>query len=338
MTHREPHMKPAIVMDLYVHPEAIDLLETRCRLVRCESNEKGVTAANVERAAGAILGSNWRFTADVFDRIPSLLVVGRPGIGVDQIDIAAATERGVAVVNTPDAPSTSTAEHAVAMLLALAKRHKPAGRLLTTAGDFAEEPALVEVSGKTLGLVGLGRIGRRVAHICGTGLGMKVIAFDPYVSEREASGLGVTMYPDLHDVLRVADFVSLHCPPSETTRRMINAEALAAMKPTAYLINCARGALVDEKALTEALQAGKIAGAGLDVFDPEPPSPSNPLLTMENVVATPHTAGFTEDCLRAMGLGVAEEVIAVIDGRRPSNLVNPDVWDSPARRRMQEEK
>jgi D-3-phosphoglycerate dehydrogenase len=327
-------MEPVVVMDLYLHPEAVALLSSKCRIVRCKAGTEGVKTARNENAAAAVLGPTWQFTGSVLDQIPSLLVIGRPGIGVDSIDLDAATERGVAVVNTPDAPTTSTAEHAVAMLLALAKRHRAAARLLTSGGLFTEEPTLIEVKGKTLGLVGLGRVGKRMAHICGAGLGMKVIAFDPYVSADQAAELGVTLYPDLYDVLRAADFVSLHCPPSKNTRRMINAEALVAMKPTSYLINCARGSIVDEGALVEALRAGKIAGAGLDVFDPEPPSPSNPLLTMENVVATPHTAGFTDDCLRAMGLGVAKEVLDVLSGVRPSNLVNPNVWDSPARRQQ----
>ena len=326
-------MKPNIVMNVYLHPEARELLSSECQIVQCMPGAEGVAIARRERAVGAIIGSTWRFSASVFDEIPSLLVVGRPGIGVDNIDLDAATECGVAVVNTPDAPTVSTAEHTVAILLALAKRHKAAARLLSTGGSYTSEPWLVEVEGKVLGLVGLGRIGKRVAHICGLGLGMKVIAYDPYVSADQAAELGVTLYPDLYDLLRIADFVSLHCPPSKDTCGMIDAEALAVMKPTAYLINAARGVIVDEAALIDALRAGGIAGAGMDVFDPEPPSPSNPLLAMENVVATPHSAGFTDGALLAMGVGVVNEVLAVLRGTRPTNLVNPKVWDSPARRR-----
>ena len=331
----EKHVKPAIVMDLYLHREAVDLLCTKYRIVRCKAGAEGVKVACKENAAAAVVGPTWRFTGSEFDQIPSLLVVGRPGIGVDSLDLDAATDRGVAVVNTPDAPSISTAEHAVALLLALARRHKAAARLLTCGGLFTEEPTLIEVRGTILGLIGLGRVGKKMAHICGVGLGMEVVAFDPYVSQEQAAELGVTLYPDLHDVLRIADFVSLHCPPSQSTWRMISAEALAVMKPTSYLINCARGSIVDEAALVEALRAATIAGAGLDVFDPEPPLPSNPLLTMENVVATPHTAGFTDDCLRAMGLGVAAQLLDVLRGVRPSNLVNPKVWDSPSRRKLE---
>jgi D-3-phosphoglycerate dehydrogenase len=283
----------------------------------------------------AIIGPTWRFTGDLLDQLSNLLVIGRPGIGVDNIDLEAATERGVAVVNTPDGPTISTAEHAVSLLLALAKRHKPASRLLTEGGSFIDEPKLLEVCGMTLGLVGLGRVGKRVARICGQGLGMKVVAFDPYVRAEQAVELGVTLYSDLFEVLRMSDFVSLHCPPSKETKGMIDAKAFAAMKPTAFIINCARSSILDETALIAALQAGRIAGAGMDVFDPEPPDRNHPLLHMQNVVATPHTAGFTEGALRAMGMGVAEEVLAVLRGVRPANLVNPAVWEAPNRRRIQ---
>jgi D-3-phosphoglycerate dehydrogenase len=283
----------------------------------------------------AIIGPTWRFTGDLLDQLSNLLVIGRPGIGVDNIDLEAATERGVAVVNTPDGPTISTAEHAVSLLLALAKRHKPASRLLTEGGSFIDEPKLLEVCGMTLGLVGLGRVGKRVARICSQGLGMKVVAFDPYVRAEQAVELGVTLYSDLFEVLRMSDFVSLHCPPSKETKGMIDAKAFAAMKPTAFIINCARSSILDETALIAALQAGRIAGAGMDVFDPEPPDRNHPLLHMQNVVATPHTAGFTEGALRAMGMGVAEEVLAVLRGVRPANLVNPAVWEAPNRRRIQ---
>ena len=284
------------------------------------------------RAQAAIIGSGWQFTGDVLDRIPSLLAIGRPGIGVDNIDLEAATDRGVAVVNAPDGPTASTAEQAVGLLLALAKRHRPAWRLLTTGGSPFDEPKLLELEGKTLGLVGLGRVGGRVARICGQGLGMRVIAYDPYVSTERACDLGVTLCPTLAELLRTSDVVSLHLPSSKRTRHVINAETLALMKPSALLVNCARGAIVDEAALVDALRSGRLAGAGLDVFDPEPPSPSHPLFGLENVIATPHSTGFTEDALRKMGVAVAEGILDVLNGKRPANLVNPEVWDSPARR------
>jgi D-3-phosphoglycerate dehydrogenase len=325
-------VKPAIVRDVYLHPEAIELLGKECEIISVKTGLEGEEAVRGRGALAAIIGPTWQFRSEVLDRLSSLLVIGRPGIGVDNIDLQAATERGVAVVNTPEAPTISTAEHTVALMLALAKRHKPAVRLLTEGGSFTEEPKLLELCGMTLGLIGLGRVGKRVARICGSGLGMKIVAFDPYVQAEQAARLGVTLCSDLFELLPNSDFVSLHCPPSRETKGMIDERALAAMKPAAYIINCARGVLLDEPALIAALRAGKIAGAGLDVFDPEPPDQSNPLLHMPTVVATPHTAGFTEGALRAMGIGVAEEVLAALHGVRPANLVNPTVWQAPNRR------
>jgi D-3-phosphoglycerate dehydrogenase len=326
-------MKRTIIRTEPLHQEGFDLLTKQCEILKVSSGAEGIELARKSGAVAAIIGSTWQFNGAVMDQIPSLLIVARPGIGVDNVDLPAATERGVVVVNTPEAPTVSTAEQTVSLLLALAKRHKPATRLLATQGDKFAEPLLIEVQGKVLGLVGLGRIGGTVAHICGQGLGMKVIAFDPLVSPERATSLGVTLYPSMYDVLRAADFVSLHLPLTKETRHTINAEALAVMKPTAFLLNCARGPIVDEAALIAALQAGKLAGAGLDVFDPEPPSPSNPLLHMENVEATPHSSGFSDGCQRKMGLALAEEILDALNGKRPANVVNPKVWDSPARHR-----
>ena len=327
-------MNLTVAVETYVHPETQALLSSKCQTVKCGLGEQGEDLIREQKAVAVIPGPTWQFTGSVLDRMPSLLVIGRPGIGVDAIDIEAATDRGVAVINTPDAPTVSTTEHTISLLLALAKGHKRFARLMATGQSILTVPPLVELKGKVLGLVGLGRIGKRMAQICGKGFEMKVVAFDPYVSTDDATLLGVTLYCDLYEVLQIADFVSIHCPPLDSTRGLIDADALAAMKPTAYLINCARGVIVDETALVAALREGKIAGAGLDVFDPEPSSPSNPLLSMENVVATPHSAGYTDECLRKMGLGVARQIIDVLYGRRPSNLVNPEVWDSPNRRQL----
>ena len=327
-------MKPTAVRDVYMHPQALTLLETRCRVVECPPGPRAVECCRSEHALVVIPGPTCRLTGEAFDAVPSLAMISRPGIGMDNIDIAAATERGVLVANTPDAPSVSTAEHTLSFLLALAKGHKTFGRVLHEGKALTSEPPATELRGKVLGLVGLGRIGRKMAHICRVGLEMKVVAFDPYVSKDEAAGAGVTLHDDLADLLGAADFVSIHCPPGESTRGLIDAEALSAMKPTAFLINCARGVIVDEAALADALKEGVIAGAGLDVYDPEPPSPDNPLFAMENVVATPHSAGYTDGCQLAMGMDVAQAVLDMLSGKRPLNLVNPAVWDSPNRRRL----
>ena len=329
-------MKHKVILTEPYLREGLAALSESCEIVLCRVGDEEDTINEVG-AIGAIIGAKWQVTGKVLDRVPSLQVIGRPGIGVDNIDIDAATERGVAVVNTPDAPTVSTAEQTVSLILALAKRHRPAIRLLNTQTSPQTEANLIEVRGKVLGLIGLGRIGGEVARICRLGLGMNVMAYDPYVAPERFADLGVTMCSTLDDVLGVADFVSLHIPPTNETRGMITTETLAPMKPSAFLINCARGAIVDEAALIEALRAGKIAGAGLDVFDPEPPSPSNPLLAMENVVATPHSSGFTPECLKNMAGQTAVEILDFVQGKRPANLVIPQVWDSRAMQQRKEE-
>ena len=308
------------------HQVAYDLLGEDWEIVKCKPDAEGIEIARGIGAIAAIIGG-WKFGPEVMDQMPSLLVVARPGIGVDAVDLEAAADRGILVINTPDGPTVSTAEHTVALLLALAKRHKAGARLLATGGSPHGEPMLIELKDKVLGILGLGRIGGTVASICRQGFGMKVLGFDPYVSQDRVEALGVTRADTAEDVLRGSDFVSIHIPATEETRHLINAQMLALMKPSAYLINCARGPIVDEAALVEALRAGELAGAGLDVFDIEPPSVSNPLLAMENVVATPHSAGFTEDSLRKMHLQLAKQLVDIVNGIRPSNLVNPRAWE-----------
>lgn len=327
-------MHNCVVVQAYLHRAAQDLLRDRFRLLFCESNEAGVAIARQEKAVAIVPGPTWDLSAAVFDSLPGLLVVARPGIGVDKVDVAAASERGVVVVNTPDAPTVSTAEHTVSLLLAVAKGHRRFAEVLCRGKSIVTEEPAVELEGKVLGLVGLGRVGRKVAWICGQGLGMKVVAYDPYVSASDAAEFNVTLYSNLDELLRIADFVSLHCPPREETRSLINARTLAVMKPTANLINCARGAIVDENALVSALQAGRIAGAGLDVFDPEPLATTSPLIGLNRVVLSPHSAGYTDDSLRKMGLGVARQILQILNQERPEFLLNPEVWNSPRRRRL----
>ncbi len=331
-------MKPTIIADVFLHPDAVDLLKSESRFLECETGDKGVALAQRENAAGAILSATWQFTGDLIESIPSLLAIGRPGIGVDNINIPAASQRGVVVVNTPDAPAVSTAEHTLSLMLAAAKRHKTFSRLQEAGEPLTAEPPVIELRGKTLGLVGLGRIGEKMAQMCGLALGMKVLAYDPYIQPDQAEELGVKLLPSLHEVMAESDFVSIHCPPAESTCGLIDAAAISAMKPTAFLINCARGVIVDEPALISALQSGQIAGAGLDVFNPEPPETTNPLLAMENVIATPHAAGYTDSALLEMGMSVAREILDAVSGKRPDNMLDPEVWDSPAMKKRRNKK
>jgi D-3-phosphoglycerate dehydrogenase len=256
---------------------------------------------------------------------PRLRVVARTGIGIDRINVDDATAAGVMVINTPDGPTESTAEHAIALMLSLTKRVADGDRILRSGTGWRLPSQGFETVGATLGLVGLGRIGGRVAEIARV-LGMRVMAFDPFVAPERAELLGVELVESLERLLASADVVSLHCPALPETEGLINAAALAQMRPGSYLINVARGPVVDEAALLEALRSGHLAGAGLDVFDPEPPAPDNPLFSLPNTICTSHIASYTTAGVLKMQRMICEQVAMVLRGERPSELVNREVW------------
>lgn len=256
------------------------------------------------------------YPAAVLDSHENLRLIARVGIGVDAIDLDAATERGILVTNTPDGPTTSTAEHAVALMMSVAHElPASAGRLRRAEGDYISRQDGMELSGRTLGVVGYGRIGRVVAGIA-EAMGMTVIVSDPLYD----GSVAVT------ELLEQADVVTLHVPATPENIGMIDAEALATMKPGSILVNCARGAIVVTDDLVAALERGHLRGAGLDVTEPEPLDPSHPLLHMENVIVTPHVASSTRAGRERMERMAFEQVRQTLAGARPSNLVNPLAW------------
>ena len=309
-----------------IYPDAVALAAGHT--VRMPAPEIGRPGSDLSGVHAVIVSNIPPIDAEFLSRAPDLRVVGRPGIGIDNVVVEDCTAAGVLVVHTPEAPTESTAEHAVGLIFATARRLKQADHALCSEGWATERPPLtgIELRGKTLGLVGLGRIGGRVAHIMGAGVGMRVVAFDPYTTPERAAAVGVELRPSLADVMRQADIVSVHCPLLPSTRGLVSREMLALLKPGAILVNAARGPIVDEAALVDALRSGRLAGAGLDVFDPEPALPGNPLFDMPQVLVTPHIASLTPDALRLMGVGVMEETLAVLAGRRPRWLVNPEAW------------
>jgi D-3-phosphoglycerate dehydrogenase len=269
----------------------------------------GLTKDELLKVAGEYDGiavrSATKITADVIKAARNLKVVGRAGIGVDNIDVPAATAAGVIVMNTPHGNSITTAEHAIALMMALA-RELPAANASTQAGKWEKNRFMgTELTGKTLGLVGAGNIGSIVADRA-RGLKMKVIAYDPYLSPERAADLGIEKV-ELNDLLTRADFVSLHTPLTNETRNIVSADAINRMKKGARLINCARGGLVDEHALRAALESGHLAGAALDVFEEEP-AKSNILFGNEKVIATPHLGASTMEAQENVALQVAEQI------------------------------
>lgn len=278
----------------------------------------------------AILASSLvQYDSALMATLPNLRMIARTGIGYDNVILADATAHGIVVTNTPDGPTESTAEHTVAMLMALAKRLKQ-GDANMAAGKWGPRTGSligVEVRGRTLGLVGLGRIGKRVAQICGQGLLMKVIAYDPYVSSAQGAALGVTM-TDLDSVLAQADFLSVHVPATPETRHLVNQAGIAKMKDGAFVLNLARGPLVDEAALLAAIDSGKLAGAGLDVFDPEPLPVTSRLRNHPLIIVTPHTAGVTLEGRERIEVMAVERLLAFFRGETPPDVVNLEVMRS----------
>ncbi|HKV57797.1 MAG TPA: hydroxyacid dehydrogenase [Ktedonobacteraceae bacterium] len=313
-----------------LRPEAMAVLEGLASIVTSSIGERNDWPAEAANADVIMVAGETFVTGDAMDRIgPRLRVIARPGIGVDRIDLDAATQRGIMVVNTPDGPTESTAEHAIALLLNLCKRVTATDNILRSGHPFPELRTLTpgfEVYGTVLGLVGLGRIGSRVAAIA-QALGMKVLARDPYVTPERANAIGVKLAPSLAELLPRVQIVSLHCPAIPETYHIMHAGTLGLMPRGSYLINVARGALIDEAALLDALRSGHLAGAALDVYDPEPPMTNHPLFTMPNTICTPHIASYTSAGVLRMEVMACEQIASALRGARPTNLVNAQVWE-----------
>jgi D-3-phosphoglycerate dehydrogenase len=272
-------------------------------------------------ADGLIVRSRTRVTADMLARGEKLRIVGRAGIGVDNIDVDAATHRGILVINAPLGNVRSTAEHTIALIFALA-RSIPAADLSVREGRWKAGYEGIQLAGKRLGIIGAGKIGREVAGLAAA-IGLNVVATDPYLAADDWRRLGISNVV-LGELLETADIVTLHLPLMAETRRLIGASELARMKPGSFLINCARGDLVDEAALGEALFSGHLAGAALDVFEEEPPN-SSPLLTAPNLILTPHIAASTREAQAQVSTDIAQQVVDFFAGRPVSYPVNPSV-------------
>ncbi|MBK5958443.1 hypothetical protein CCR97_09510 [Rhodoplanes elegans] len=298
-----------------VAAEAIALLAERVPVVALPQSREipwvGRAAAVIVRAAGVT-------AAEIAAAAPTLKVIGKHGAGVDAIDLAAARAHGVRVVSTPDANSCSVAELTLGLTLALARRIPLADRRLRTGTPLSPAERIgTELTGKTFGVVGFGAIGRRVAALVRAAFDATVVAFDPGVASEVFADAGAIRVATLPELLARADVVTVHVPLLPATRGLIGAAELAAMKPGALLVNTARGGVIDETALHEALCAGRIGGAASDVFVAEPPSADHPLLGLPGFVATPHIGGTTTEALSRMGRDVAAGVLDVLEGRPP---------------------
>ncbi len=331
-------VRPRLVYERWTDSIAGDILEVaEVDLVKLDLNaagEKGWAAlesahgyqvATRTDVAGHADGAQWLAGPALIERCEKLLAVCSAGAGYDVIDVDVCTRAGIAVCNNSGPGAEAVAEHALGFMLDLAKKITAADRLLRS-GPLRDRLVLrgSQLLGKTLGVIGLGAIGSRLVELCAP-FGMEILVFDPYLEKARAEERGVRVVT-LAELLERSDFVQVTCPLTHETQGLMGRAQFAAMKPTAFFITTARGPVHDESALLDVLVSGGIAGAALDVFHEEPPSPDNPLLQLENVIATPHTAGITVEAVHDIAVATATQWQTIFAGGMPPRLLNPDVW------------
>lgn len=291
-------------------------------LVTVGDNEQEKFDAHIKDAECLLLSTAYNMTKEVIESAKNLKVISRTGVGVDNVDVKAATEKGVLVLNTPEANSISVAEHTLALIVAVSKQLLMYDSELR-AGNFKirRTNKSTDIDGKTLGLIGCGRIGRFTAEKCKAAFDMNVIGYDPYIKELP----GIMLYETKEEVFEKADYISLHIPLTDETRNMVGETLLSMMKPSAYLINTSRGGIVDEAALAKALIEERIAGAALDVLESEPPKEDNPLLPLKNVILTPHSAALTKECSARVAHEAVLGISEYLKGNTPKFVFNKEL-------------
>jgi D-3-phosphoglycerate dehydrogenase len=336
-----PNRKLVVRFDVWYDPSMAERLgrEPDVELQTCARNgdDDGAWSALARAHAYQIssakdeLPGHWFANRELLVRCPNLLCVSASGAGYDTVDVAACTEAGVLVVNQAGANAQSVAEATLGFMLDVSRRISECDRRLRRERGFSREDVMGhEIGGKVLGIVGIGHIGTRVAALA-RAFGLEVLACDPYLTEEEIARRGARS-AGFEQLLERSDFVSLHCPRDRDTLKMMDARAFARMKPGAVFVTTARGGIHDETALIDALRSGHLGGAGIDVWDVEPPPLDHPLLQFENLVATFHTAGVTHEARRNTASYAAEQLVGILKGGRPPRLINPEVWPVYARR------
>lgn len=309
-----------------IHEAGRQILRGKVETVIAPDPSEEKVRAIIPDFHGVIVRTATTLGQETIEAAAKLEVIGRTGAGVDNVDINTAARKGIPVCYTPEANTSSVVEHTLSLILALAK-HLPVMDQAVRQGHFKirYEYRPVDVAGKNIGVIGLGKIGLEVAQRSLAMLKMKVIAYDPYLNHRDTA-LEIEITSDLAALFERADFITVHVPYTKETHHLINRDLLSRMKTSAYLINTSRGAIVDESALSAALSRGKIAGAGLDVYEQEPPSPDNPLLRLSNIILTPHSAALTKECVARMAMDAAQGVLDVLEGRKPKYVFNAGVF------------
>ena len=322
--------KPKVLISDKMDPNAARIFEEMgcdVDVITGENPEQQI--ARIGEYDGLAIRSSTKVTKEMLAAAKNLKVIGRAGIGVDNVDIPAASRRGIIVMNTPFGNSITTAEHAIAMMFSLSKNLMDAHREMCAGNwEIRDAQKSFELEGKTVGILGLGAIGREMAKLC-QGCGMKVAGYDPFLSREKIESLGVLYFSDYEELLKASDLVTIHIPLTEQTRNLIAKEQLAMMKKSSLIINCGRGGIINEEDLVEALKSGTIAGAGIDVFTTEPPTPDNPLFQAPNLILSPHAAALSRESVIRMAQMCVKGCLAVCHGEKWKYVADPSVYDHP---------
>jgi len=312
-----------------IHDDGLRAFEhdPEIEIVRYDRQETAQPLEEIIRDIDGVMVGLAIFDEKVINSAPDLKILAKHGVGYDNVDVAAASRRKIPVAVTPYANSTSVAEYTVGSIITLNKKIFTSNTALKN-GTYQGFKQVTgnDIWGKTLGVIGIGRIGSAVVRMCRLGFNMDVIAYDPYASDAYANSVGARRVESLETLLRDSDIVSVHCPLNPETKDIIGEKEFKLMKDSAYLINSARGGLVNEAALLDALNNGWIKGVALDVLEKEPPDPENELLNHEKAIVTPHTAANTDESMSVMATMAAEEIIRTLNGERPRNIVNAEIY------------
>lgn len=322
--------KHKVLLPQPIEAEAQEYLEkNNCEIILCSKCEHDEVAEKIKEAEAIVLRTGIHITRDLIEKGKNLKTISRTGGGVDNVDLDAATEHKIIVTSSLGSNTTTVIEHTIALILALSKNLLLMDREVRK-GNFKVryKNMSYDVKEKTLGVIGLGRIGAGLAKICKESFGMNIIGNDDYIpADVKEKNYKWIKFLDIDTLLAESDFVSVHVPLTEQTHGIINYERMKKMKKTAIIINTSRGGIIEEKDLIRALQEGIIAAAGLDVYEKEPPAEDNPLLKMENVILTPHSAALTAECTLRMAIDGVKRVVKFFDGQMPENIANPAVLD-----------
>lgn len=320
--------KMNVLLPQPIEAEAVEILEkSNVRLLKAGEPKPEIVGPLMKEAQAVVLRTGIRMTRELLAYPNELMMISRTGAGVDNVDIPAATEKGIIVTSSIGVNTTSVVEHALALILALFKQlFLMDGEVRK--GNFAirYKNCPTDLRDKTLGIVGFGRIGSSIAQACHSVFAMKVLAYDVLLTDAQKENCqGWVTFTDLPDLCRRSDCISIHTPLTRETEKMFDRQFFSSMKKTAFIINTSRGGVINEADLIEALKGGVIAGAGLDVFENEPLQPGNGLLSLKNVILTPHTAALTEECVTRMAVAGAQRVVDLFNGFVPENVANPEV-------------